>query len=519
MITTVETIKQSIISLVHNMATKVEMTIQKGTPLHELEKDIFADTLKIGKLCIDSAFFQAGAGDVGEQLELEGHKQLNRLDKQRRGCYLSMFGHHDYDYFAYGSREGQKIEFIPLYNHLSLPDEKYSYFLQDFMEKTCIETPYKKTHDFFNDFLPSSIPVSGLERTNSVLAASSKDFWDQQSSAAEASPEQLIVIQSDGKGVVTRPEKQEAPKIKTKFEEITSSPSKKTHNGRKKIAIVGSVYTLDTYPRRPNDVLDSLFRKRDEATLSEDKTKQNWQAPIPLEKRIRTSLERDDKDTLAPARTCIFDWQQKEQRQRDPNNQATHIYLMDGEKALWDKVSDNAIGKNHVEILDLLHASGYIWMASKALHPYTRNKDSLLDGFVKNKIKKVLKGEIKEVCDELRVLAKEGNRSENALKKIEKATCYLENNAHRMKYNEYLEKGYPIASGVIEGACRYIVKDRMERTGMRWVLSGAEAMLNLRCIALNGDWDEFMKFHINKIQKKRYVMAANDDFFWGKIPA
>ena len=78
---------------------------------------------------------------------------------------------------------------------------------------------------------------------------------------------------------------------------------------------------------------------------------------------------------------------------------------------------------------------------------------------------------------------------------------------------------YPIASGVIEGACRYIVKDRMERTGMRWVLSGAEAMLNLRCIALNGAWDEFMKFHINKVQKKRYVMAANDDFFCAKIPA
>jgi len=519
MITTVETIKQLIFSLVNDMATKVEMTIQKGTPLHELEKDIFADTLKIGKLFIDSAFIQAGAGDVGEQLELEGNKQLNRLDKPRQGYYLSMFGQHDYDYFAYGSREGQKIEFIPLYKHLSLPDEKYSYCLQDIMEKSCIETPYKKTHDFFNDFLPGSIPVSGLERTNRVLAASSKDFWDQQSPATEADPEQLIVIQSDGKGVVTRPEKQESTKIKTKFEEITSSPSKKTHNGRKKIAIVGSVYTIDANPRSPDDVLDSLFRKRDEATLSEEKTKQNWQAPIPLEKRIRTSLERDEKDTLAPARSCIFDWQQKEQRQRDPHNQATHIYLMDGEKALWDKVSSNDIGNNHVEILDLLHASSYIWTASKALHPYARNKDLLVDGFVKNKMKKVLNGEIKEVCDEFRVLAKEGNRSKKALEKIEKASCYLENNASRMKYNEYLEKGYPIASGVIEGACRYVVKDRMERTGMRWVLSGAEAMLNLRCIALNGAWDEFMKFHINKVQKKRYVMAANDDFFCAKIPA
>ena len=73
-----------------------------------------------------------------------------------------------------------------------------------------------------------------------------------------------------------------------------------------------------------------------------------------------------------------------------------------------------------------------------------------------------------------------------------------ERNAHRMRYDEYLAAGYPIASGVIEGACRHLVKDRMERAGMRWVLSGAQPMINLRSIPISGLWDEFIAYRIQK---------------------
>jgi hypothetical protein len=514
MTTTAEKIKQSILTIVDGMLEKSTLVAEKGMPLHKLEKDIFAEVLKIGYHCIETALLQAGTGDVGKDLPLSNGKQLNRLDNLRYRCYLSVFGSHDIHYFAYGSREGQKIEHIPLAVHLSLPTEKYSYYLQDLTQAMCIETPYAKVDDFFTNLLPVSLPVSGLERTNKVLANSSQAYWEQQTPASEVTSEQLVVMQSDGKGVVIRPEKQSSPKVKTTFEAMTSSPSKKSHNGRKKMAVVGSVYTIECHKRTSNDVLESLFKKRGETSSAHDKKKSHSSIPKPLDKRIRTSLERDEKDTLAPARHCIFGWQQKEQRERDPNNKATHIYLMDGEKALWDTVAENSLGNKQVEILDILHAASYIWMASKALHPYQHNKDSLLDGFVKRKMEKVLQSEIKEVIKDFRALAASKKRSSKALEKIEKACTYLENHADRMKYHEYLANGYPIASGVIEGACRYIVKDRMERTGMRWVMSGAEAMLNLRCIALNGDWEAFMSFHIDKIQQQRYVAAANDHFFW-----
>ena len=98
------------------------------------------------------------------------------------------------------------------------------------------------------------------------------------------------------------------------------------------------------------------------------------------------------------------------------------------------------------------------------------------------------------------------------LKKLTQLCAYLQNNAHRMRYDEYLAAGYPMASGVIEGACRHVIKDRMERSGMRWTLSGAQSMLSRRCIYLNGDWEASMKFHIEKETRRLYpYRTANDD--------
>jgi hypothetical protein len=75
---------------------------------------------------------------------------------------------------------------------------------------------------------------------------------------------------------------------------------------------------------------------------------------------------------------------------------------------------------------------------------------------------------------------------------------FLEKNLPRMRYDEYLARGYPIASGVIEGACRHVVKDRLERTGMSWTLPGAQAMLELRCVHVSETWEEFLTFHIHR---------------------
>ena len=93
-------------------------------------------------------------------------------------------------------------------------------------------------------------------------------------------------------------------------------------------------------------------------------------------------------------------------------------------------------------------------------------------------------------------------------KRLLRVIGYLENNRAHMRYDEYLAAGYPIGSGVIEGACRHVVKDRMELSGMRWTVDGAQAMLYLRSIYLNGDWQEFDEHRIQAEQNTLYRQAA-----------
>jgi hypothetical protein len=95
-------------------------------------------------------------------------------------------------------------------------------------------------------------------------------------------------------------------------------------------------------------------------------------------------------------------------------------------------------------------------------------------------------------------------------------TCaqYLLTHAPYLKYNHYLSQGYPIATGVIEGACRHLVKDRMEVTGARWSLTGAEAVLRLRALRSSHDFDEYWNFH----EKKEYERNHRSLYAEGVVP-
>ena len=117
---------------------------------------------------------------------------------------------------------------------------------------------------------------------------------------------------------------------------------------------------------------------------------------------------------------------------------------------------------------------------------------------------RVLQGQTDGIISELQQMATKYHLNKSLQKTVVTVCRYFTNNQHRMKYNEYLAAGYPIATGVIEGACRHFVKDRMERAGMRWSIDGAQAMLNLRSTNLNGDLDEFSQYRIQKQVEKLY---------------
>jgi hypothetical protein len=167
------------------------------------------------------------------------------------------------------------------------------------------------------------------------------------------------------------------------------------------------------------------------------------------------------------------------------------LRLMDGQESLWS-AADNCLSvppEDIIDILDILHASSYVWKAAKAFYSHVEHREA----FARDRLLRILYGDVNGVIAGLRQMATKRGLKGNRLKQITTVCGYFAKHAHRMRYDEYLAAGYPIATGVIEGACRHLVKDRMERSGMRWRLAGAQAMLHVRAVYQSAYWDDFHK--------------------------
>jgi hypothetical protein len=165
------------------------------------------------------------------------------------------------------------------------------------------------------------------------------------------------------------------------------------------------------------------------------------------------------------------------------------LRLMDGQPSLWDTAeacSDVPEGEV-VDVLDIVHVAGYVWRAAKVFHTTREHQEA----FAHDRLLRILQGDVRGVVTGLRRMATQRGLSGAARKEIAAVCGYFETHAERMRYDEYLAAGDPIATGVIAGACRHLAKDRLERSGMRWTLAGAQAMLHLRALRQSSYWDEF----------------------------
>jgi hypothetical protein len=504
--------EQNVLDQANELILTVKNGLQIGTAIHHIEKKLFETVLKMGHQALELLFELSGSGDVGQSVCLEDGREVSRLPSPHVKPYLSIFGPFEISRVVYGSREGQKIEYVPLDTHLQLPRNKFSYLLQDWDQSLAVETPYLRVNETLERIFGLAVPVHSLERGNRELSGSTETYWKDQVASTVAKEDQIVVCSADCKGVVIRKSaeeqadylRDEAANHKPASFEMNQS---KKRSGKKKMAVVGAVYTIDPQERKPEQVLKSLFRAPGEASVT-DRPKR----PAPVEKYIRASMDRDKNDTLLPARKKIFSWLAQEQKQRNPSGQHPCVLIMDGEEALWTMGETCLAGEPTVEVLDLIHACSYVWKAVQALHPDATVKNQVPT--VKIYVEKILNGGVHTVIRSLKWKATRNGLIGERRKQLDKSCTYFENNAARMQYDKYLARGYPIASGVIEGACRHVVVDRMECSGMRWVIGGAQAMLNLRCIRVSGHWDDFMDHHIRREKNDIYsAKAANDASF------
>lgn len=499
---------ESVLNQATKLFARIQDAVQTEQPVHEVEKFLWDSMLEMGRNIMGMYFGLCGDGDEGERVTLPDGQQVRRLEGLHLRRYVSIFGEFDLHRVVYGTREGQKIEYVPLDSRCKLPESTFSYLLQDWDQSLAQEMPFARVSEMLEKLLGFKQSVHSLERVNHQMAEATKAFWEAQSAPPAEKEGEVVVLTADCKGVpmrrATAANVVDDTAVNTDKAAVEAGkPKPGIVPGTKKMALLGAVYTIDRYIRTPAEVLEALFRSSTPSTVPPPKR------PQPMFKRVRASLMRDEEGTTTPQVTEIFGWMAEEVERRNPKGTKPLIHIMDGQESLWDAGLLHLPEEqfNIIEILDLLHVLSYLWEAAHLFYPTGSAEASL---FVRTQLDLLLHGKVESVISALYIKG-DAELSGHSLKTLERICGYFRNNAHRMNYDEYLAAGYPIASGVIEGACRCLVKDRMERSGMRWVLDGARAMLELRSISLSELWKPFTQFRISRELQRLYPNSAAND--------
>lgn len=476
---------------VEQLSAYVQQAANAGVAIHEVETAIWERLLAMGRSALGLYLTVQGDGDMGETIALENGESVERLADVHRREYQSVFGRFQLERYVYGSREGQKIVFVPLDSRLQLPESKFSYLLQDWSQGLVIENPYAQVNATLSRMLGFDQSSDSLERMNRQMSEVVPEFEALRPAPPVAEDGHMIVTSADGKGVPMR-HRADTPTIAGHRLKQGPQPN------RKKMAIVGTAYTVEPRVGTPQDVIDSLFR---DPTQEPPSPSPPQARPLAKQVNAQLNVETPEADANSNATDQIFEWLNSQVQQRQPTTAVPVIVLMDGQRSLWQAAQIAFPQSNTIEILDLLHVTSRVWKVVPLW--YKPHSDEAIS-VVKAYISLILQGKTQAIITVWRLLADSGPFKPKHKKLLRKICQYFENNLHRMRYDQYLAAGYPIASGVIEGACRHFVKDRMERSGMQWTLQGAQAMLNLRSVALNQAWSDFMQFRIRHETERLY---------------
>ena len=427
-----------------------------------IEVRVFRDVLALGLLVLRTWFAAKRGGDVGPAVATEGGEVLRR-ERLKRRRYLTVFGELGLPRWYY-HREGSPGVF-PLDEEVNLPHSTYSYFVQELTEHRVGRMAYDEALGEMERLFGFAPRKEGAKALAAGAAADVDPYYHSLGVRAPDSEGKVLAVAVDGKGV---------PILKGEPAEHRVRLRKGEKRSRKKEAVVSAVYTIDAHPRSAEDVLREV---RDGETPP--------QRPRPRNKRVRATME-GKKNALA--------WVRDEVERRDPQGRKHRVCLTDAGTGLQPLAL--AMLSGFTLVLDLFHALEYLWKAAYAFHP---EGSEGAEAFVRHRLRMLLEGKVGRVVGGLRqMLTKRGRGLTKAKReRLETTIRYYEANGRWMRYDAYLAAGYPIGSGAAEGACRHLVKDRMEGAGMRWSIPGADAVLKLRAVTLNGDWDAYWQFHMH----------------------
>jgi hypothetical protein len=440
-------------------------------PLHYIESQQADKGREVQRLLLQTHLQQRGNGDVGPALLLQTGTERLLYSHRRLGTrsLITVFGPVELVRMGY-SRPGAPSIF-PLDQALALPARSFSYELQRRLVKAAVQNPFLESVQTIAELTGVSVSKRSLEEILPDAAQDFEAFYRQR--PPDPASGSLLVAAVDCKGI---------PVVKPVAARRAPRLTKGQKANKKRMATVATVFTRAPWIRTPQQVLESLFP----APTSRDKST----PPRPENKRVWASLLK--------GKTVVIREVAEEMDRRDPSRSLTRVALTDGERALQIRVK---LKLKVTLILDLMHVLEKLWKAAYVLHA----EGSLeADLWVLERTLRILFGEVGQVVKGIRQTITKRRLCGPKRKTMEAVAAYFHRNRARMQYDECLANGWPIASGPVEGACKNLIKDRMERSGMRWTESMAEAIVKLRAIYLSGDFDRYWEFHIEQDQRRLY---------------
>lgn len=511
-------------SSLFDMASELRLLAIKsaaeGKSLDSVERATWSLILRMGRSAVELFIHSQGVGDLGPTVTGDGHRCLVRSETPVNSTIRTVFGTHVFQQFAYSTGPKTRVQLYPIDARMQLPDSEWSNLLQEFSQRLCVDQAYAQASQNLSAFLGGKYSVDTLEATNQLMGIHAGEFMSQLPVPPKAEEGEILVATLDGKGI---PMRKPASESSLAQQEKTpgQSPAKKRRQprakalakakrraafedallrpGNRRMATVASVYSVEPFQRTAEQIVAALFR--DPKT-----TRQDDQPPRPKPTFKHTTAHlpnciEDAEETIHISGICeAAAWCDGQLTQRRQPGQKV-IVLLDGQTALLEEMR-KYLGENMIPILDIIHVAGYVWNAGKAL--YAR-RDEQLD-FVRRRLHEILKGRSSSVVKGIRRMATARGIKGEKRKNLDGACSYMEANEERMRYDEYLSRGYPIATGVIEGACAHLVKDRMERSGMRWIMEGARSMLNLRAAFQSDYWQACCESYAQKSQPNRETL-------------
>jgi hypothetical protein len=457
------------------LQTVTQLTGQSALTLdaYDAEKTTLQAMLSLGRLYLTLFYETRAKQTIAPTVTTPDGRELP-YHSQKKRTQMTLFGsviiNRPY-FYATGSGG-----YFPLDTAINMPTHCYSDAVQEIFSELAVEQDYRSGSQFltrwFNLSL-SSRPIQEFIITNADDAA---PFYEQLPPPPSEQEANILVAQADGKGV---------PLILTTDAAQAVRPKRGQARSRKKEAIVTALYTQSPRPRTVDEVTNSLFKH------AASSPKPSQKKAVPRYKIVQASLD---------GKEAAMQRLQKAVAQRNHPHITHRIALCDGAPALQKQFLDKL--PTFTLVLDFIHAYEYLWKAANILYDET---DPLRIEWVETQTKTMLTGATSQIVAHLRSLALDVSTTHQA--KLVGIANYFERNLPYMNYDVCLRQGLPIASGVIEGACRHIVKDRMELSGMRWSQHGAEQLLKLRCVHQNGHWDTFWEYH--RALRRRITSATH----------